>query len=194
MRDEVHRQIGLADSQHRGGVLLAALEAEPDDDKAREMLASWFNACDALKPWAKGLRDQFARVGFVTDDPDVPPPTMPVKVYRGAWDDDDPETALSWTTRREVAEAFCRGLVGMRAKIVFGIDRPDNTPTIYQGLCVYALGWITGRGEAEIVAGRHSVQMVQPIAQLLREGETPRGACLLPGLHAGDAIGARRET
>jgi len=167
---DADRRLTMCDSHFRGAQLLRELQDEPDDIVAADLLAEWWNMCDAFKPSAAGLREQLLRVGFVTDHPEVPPPALPVTVYRGAWDDDDPATALSWTLSREIAERFAHGLVGMRAKLIFGIDRPDNDPMIWQATCTEMLGWITGRGEQEVIVGK--ISDAAPIAQLLRRRTT----------------------
>lgn len=166
---DADKRLAMTDSHFRGPALLVELQNEPDDVLAADLLAEWWNMCDAFKPSAAGLREQLLRVGFVTDDSDVPPPDLPVTVYRGAWDDDDPATALSWTLSREIAENFAHGLVGMRAKLIYGIDRPDNDPVIWQATCTSMLGWITGRGEQEVIVGE--VSDVMPIAHLIRRRE-----------------------
>lgn len=166
---DADKTLAMTDSHYRGAQLLWQLQHEPDDIVAADLLAEWWNMCDAFKPQAAGLREQLLRVGFVTDDPEVPPPDLPVTVYRGAWDDDDPATALSWTLSREIAENFAHGLVGMRAKLIYGIDRPDNDPVIWQATCTSMLGWITGRGEQEVIVGE--VSDVTAIAKLIRRRE-----------------------
>lgn len=157
------REIVLADSQNRAAVLVRALQATPDSAGKRELLSSWFNNCDAIRDSLPNLRAEFEAAGEVTDsDWRV---DLPAVVYRGAYHDDDSANALSWTTRRETAEFFARALVGLRSRLVLGMYREDATPTIFQGVCTDAFGFLNGRGEHEIVASR--VIDVHPIAELV---------------------------
>ena len=63
-----------------------------------------------------------------------------------------------------LAERFCRGLIGPRARYVFGINRPMNVPTVWQAVCTRAMGYFTERGESEIIP--ESVTLVHAIAEL----------------------------
>lgn len=160
---EWNREIVLADSQNRAAVLVRALQATIDPAEKRELLSSWFNNCDAIGAHGPALREQFALAGTVVDsDWSV---DLPVVVYRGAYHDDDSANALSWTTRQTTAEFFARALVGLRSRLVLGMYREDATPTIFQGVCTDAFGFLNGRGEHEIVASR--VIDVHPIAELV---------------------------
>ena len=157
------REIVLADSQNRAAVLVRALEATPDAAGKAEMLASWFNICDAIGNNLGALREQFELADPVSDDEWRV--DLPVVVYRGAYHDDDSVNALSWTTERSTAEFFARALVGLRSRIVLGMYRDDATPTIFQAVCTDAYGFLNGRGEHEILAKR--VVDVHPIAELV---------------------------
>jgi len=162
--EEANRRLGFADSQHRAAVLVHELQRTPSKPSARKMLREWFNLCDALAPYVDDLREQFKRVGYVTDDPKTKL-TFPVTVYRGAWDDDEAERALSWTLDRSVAEKFCRMMTGLRWTLVFGISRPDHDPVVWQATCWDALGYFNDREEREVIPS--VLTDVQPIARLV---------------------------
>jgi hypothetical protein len=155
-------RLSLVGSEHRAGVLVDELRRTPSKPSARKMMREWFNICDALAPWRDELRGEFERIGFVTDTKE--PLELPVTVYRAAWEDDDVEHALSWTLDREIAERFCKGLVSPRAWFL-GIKRDDVDAYIYEGTCVEAFGYLTSRGEAEVIA--RTVENIRPIAQLV---------------------------
>jgi hypothetical protein len=167
MNDAVTEKLIRVGSEARAEVL-AREAAELPAKEAAELLADWFNVCDALAPARFDLRRQFERCEFVGDY--AAAPELPVTVYRAAWDDDDAATALSWTTDREVAERFCRGLTGLRAMFL-GIWRDDATPTIFEGLCTEAYGYLTSRDEHEVIA--KTVVGIRPIAELITEPGHP---------------------
>jgi hypothetical protein len=166
-RGDWNELLGLADSQNRAERLVEACRAVSDDE-ARHLLTEWFNICDALEPWRDELREQFERVGYVTDDPAIVL-DLPVKVYRGAWEDDDAWLALSWTKSRAIAERFARGLTGMRSRFVLGTYREGVTPYIFEADCTEAYGYLTGRDEHEVIA--KALVNVRPIAALVPAGE-----------------------
>jgi len=155
-------ELMMVPSERRAEVL-ARLCAESDVDEARELLAGHFNICDALAPWATELRAQFERVEFVTDEESTVP-ALPVIVYRAAWEDDNVDNALSWTTDLEFAKRFCKGLTGPRAKLILNTYRDDVDAVIFQGICVKAFGWLNSREESEIVADE--VVEIMPILRL----------------------------
>lgn len=159
---EIDRNIALCASETRAGVLVEMAQ-KATVPQARKLLREWFNACDALAPWRDELREQFVRVGFVTDTKKKL--TLPVTVYRAAWEDDDVARSLSWTTERAVAERFCRGLVSMRARFL-GIYRDDIDPVIWQATCHKALGYFTSRDESEVIPA--VLTGIEPIARLER--------------------------
>lgn len=148
--------IGFADSHNRAAVLVEALDHCASKTERTALLREWFNSCDAIGGQSGPLREHFQRAGFVTDiaadDTETPQLLLPTTVYRAQWGKDKPPvTALSWTLRREVAESFARYLTGPRAWYL-GIRREDDEPWIWQARCTEAFGWITGRGEAEVIA------------------------------------------
>jgi hypothetical protein len=126
------------------------------------MLAEWFNLCDALAPWRDDLREQFERVGFVTDTDDAL--VLPATVYRAAWEDDDVENALSWTLDLAIAELFCKGLTSPRAWFL-GIKRDDVEAYIWQATCLEAFGYLDSREEQEVIA--KTLTNITPIAKLV---------------------------
>lgn len=152
----------MADSQNRAPVLVAALNATRGKKARADLLRDWFNCCDALAPERHDLRRHFHEVGWVTDSDDVP--EFPATVYRAAWEDDDVDTALSWTTDRAVAERFAHGLGSIRAKFL-GIYRDDVTPYIWQATCESAYAYFNGREEHEVVP--EILTDVEPIAMLV---------------------------
>lgn len=160
-----NRVLAFADSENRAAALVEACRAA-DDEAARTMLAEWFNSCDALAPWADDLREQFDRVGYVTDDP-AQTLDLPCWVYRAAWEDDDPARALSWTTSREVADRFARYLTGPRAWYL-GMRRDDVEPWIWRARCHEARAYIVGRDEHEVIP--KTLTGIEPIARLTVEG------------------------
>lgn len=155
-------RLTMVPSERRAEVLVEAVRAS-SKRQGRELLRDWFYLCDALAPWRHELREQFERVGYVSDT--AARPTMPATVYRAAWEDDATEEALSWTLDRAVAERFCRYLTGIRAKLVLGIYRDDVDAMIFQGTALGALGYITGRQEAELIPTK--VVDIHPIAKLV---------------------------
>lgn len=157
----------LHDSQTRGPALVTALSQVPDKTGKTALLRDWFSSCDALAPVREQLRAHLEDTDFFTDESgDGNVPDFPVVVYRGAWDDDDAEHALSWTTDRAFAERFCRGLTGMRARLVLGIYREDATPTIFRAVCTEAYGFLNDRAEHEVIA--KTLRSVEPVSQLVR--------------------------
>ena len=154
----------LTGSEARAAVLVRALR-ESDDEAARELLAHWFNLLDAFGDHTADVREQFERLGFVTDDLDGTMPDLPVTVYRAQWGKDPvPEEALSWTARRDVAERFAHYLTGARAWFL-GIKREDDEPWVWQATAHEAYGWFTSRDEEEIVPKR--LTDLHPIAKLI---------------------------
>jgi hypothetical protein len=163
---EWEKIIGLVDSQERAHVLLRALRAVDDDERARTLLADWFNVVDAFGDTTEDFRAQFERLGFVTDDEDGKMPDLPVTVYRAQWGSDPvPERALSWTARRDVAERFARYLTGPRAQFVLGIYREDDEPWIWEATAHEAYGWFIDRDEEEIIPKR--LTGLRPISKLI---------------------------
>lgn len=158
--------LGFADSQNRAAVLVEALDHCTEADERTSLLAEWFNSCDALAPQREQLRAHLEQTTFFTDEEGAASvPNFPVTVYRGAWDDDETDLALSWTTDLTFAERFARGLVGARARLILGMYREEGTPTIYRGTCVEAYGYLNSRGEHEVIAKK--VRAVRPISQLV---------------------------
>jgi hypothetical protein len=162
---DVEQRLALVGSESRAAVLVEELRATPHKPSARKLLREWFNVCDALAPYRLDLREQFERVGYVTDSTDSL--VLPATVYRAAWPDDATDEALSWTLDRETAEMFARLLVSPRAWFL-GIKRDDCEPHIFQGLCTEAFGYITSRGESEVIA--KTVLDIEPIAILTSRG------------------------
>lgn len=161
-----NHELSMAGSENRAPVLVAALDAARTKKEKAELLREWFNLCDALAPQRHDLRRHFKAVGWVTDADEHP--DFPVTVYRAAWEDDDVETALSWTTSREKAEWFARYLTGPRAWFL-GIRRDDEdvVPYIWQATCESAFAYFNGRDEHEVVP--EILSDIEPIAMLLRE-------------------------
>jgi hypothetical protein len=161
-REQIDRLLGMAGSERRAEVLVRVL-AEVTPEEGNELLGYWFNMCDALAPWAAELRREFLRCGFVTDTEDKL--FLPVTVYRGAWEDDDTASALSWTTDLETAQKFCRIMVGPRGWFL-GLNRTDSTPTVFRGICVKALGYLNEREEHEVIADQvieiEAIQQLRP--------------------------------
>jgi hypothetical protein len=154
----------MADSQNRAPVLVAALDAARGKKAKADLLREWFNCCDALAHERHTLRIFFAQVGWVTDSDEVP--EFPVTVYRAGWEDDDVDTALSWTTDKEVAERFARGLSSMRAQFL-GIYREGVVPYIWQATCESAFAYFNSRDEKEVVP--EILSDVEPIAMLVKQ-------------------------
>lgn len=164
VKEAVGRLIRV-DSQNRAAVLLDVVR-QADEETGRDLLAHWFNNCDALAPWTDGLRAEFERVGFVTDaDEDDDPLELPATVYRGSWEDDDHDTALSWTLDQKVAKSFCLGLVSLRSRIILGMYREGVDAYVWQGTCTEAYGYLLGRSEHEVIA--KTVIDVFPIGKLV---------------------------
>jgi hypothetical protein len=152
--DAYDDRLSMVGSEGRAGVLLDVVRAaEPDVGNA--LLAYWFTICDALKPWAAGLREEFRRCGYVTDDKRRKQFKRTRQVYRGGWHDDAEETAISWTTSRETAEFFCRYLTGPRSWFL-GIRRDDSIPVVFTGTVEpdQCLARFNGREEKEVIVGR----------------------------------------
>lgn len=150
------RALMFADSQHRAGVLVAALQDTPDPAEKAKLLADNFNICDALLPWREELREEMEQSDFFIDgEPfEYTVPKFPRYVYRGAWEDDEAELALSWTTSKKRAEWFASYLTGMRAAFL-GIRRREGvSPVVFRARCHEAYGYLNGRGEQEVVAKR----------------------------------------
>ena len=165
MTDWEH-ELMMADSGTRAHALVAALQATPDPAEKAKLLGGWFNSCDALSPWRDELREEMELSDFFTDGDEHDPvkvPKFPRYVYRGAWEDDDAEVALSWTTKQKTAEWFARYLTSPRAMFL-GIYRDDVEPLVFRARCHEAYGFLNGRGEHEVVAKR--LTAVKPILAL----------------------------
>lgn len=160
--DAVTERLVRVGSEARAQVL-AQEAAKASPAQARKLLAEWFNLCDALEPWADQLRAQFERVGFVSDS-DTPAPKPPLVVYRAAWNDGDPVKALSWTGSLDRAKWFAKYLTGVRAQWL-GMKRTDGQVLVYRGLCTEMFGYLTSRGEEEVIA--KSVIDIEPILALV---------------------------
>ena len=161
-----NRALALCGSENRVPVLIEALQATADEEGKRKLLVEWLNLCEAYAPWREELREQMELAGFFTDDEEGAPPVVPVTVFRAAWEDDEAERALSWTTSRAVAEFFCRHHTSLRAMFL-GIYRDDVDIYIWRATCHEMYGWITGRGESEVVA--KTLTDVEPISVAVRE-------------------------
>ena len=161
-----NRALMMAGSESRTPVLVAALSATPGKEEKRKLLAHWLNMCEAQSPFREELREQLELAGFFSDDEEGAPPVVPVTVFRAAWEDDEAERALSWTTSRAVAEFFCRHHTSLRAMFL-GIYRDDVDIYIWRATCHEMYGWITGRGESEVIA--KTVTDVEAIASLERK-------------------------
>lgn len=164
MDDQSHR-LAMAGSETRAPVLVQVLRETPDPEAKRKLLADWLNVCEAYSPWREDLREQMELAGFFTDLEEGAPPEVPVTVYRAAWEDDEAERALSWTTERSVAEFFCRHHTSFRAMFL-GIYRDDVDIYIWQATCTEMHGYLTGRAESEVIA--KTLENVEPIAALPR--------------------------
>jgi len=156
-----HERLGLVGSEARARVLVDELRRTPSKPSARRLLREWFNLCDALEPWSDDLREQFERVGFVTDAKDRL--ELPATVWRAAWSDNDVARALSWTADVDTAERFARYLTSHRAWWL-GIKRDDAEPWIWKGECTEAYGYLTSRNEDEVIA--KTVVNIIPVAAL----------------------------
>ena len=161
-----NRELALVGSENRMPVLIAALQATAEEEGKRELLAEWINMCEAYAPWREPLREQMELAGFFTDDEDGASPLLPIIVYRAAREDDEAERALSWTTKRSVAEFFCRHHTSFRAMFL-GLYRADVDIYIWQATCHEMYGWIVGRGESEVLA--KTLTDVEQIAVAVRE-------------------------
>lgn len=159
--------LGLVGSEHRAAALVAALHATPTPAGKNELLREWFNACDAIGPYAEPLREEFLSAGFVTDADELP--KLPATVWRACWDDSDPEQGLSWTLDRAFAEKFARSLTSIRAQFL-GYYRTDARPVIWRARCPEALGYLNSRSEREIIPAR--LTHVRLVAILVPAGET----------------------
>jgi hypothetical protein len=162
------RKLALVGSERRAPLLVDILQTTESKVSKRQLLRDWFSSCDALAPWRHDLAEQFDIAGYVTDAKKSEQPALPVTVYRGAWEDDDVETALSWTTDLERAEWFARYLTSVRAMFL-GIHRTDVSPVVFQGTCTEAYGYLTGRGEHEVVA--KTVEDIEAISMLVAQKE-----------------------
>ncbi len=141
----------MAESQERAPILLETLQAV-DDERARTFMAEWFNSTEAFGDLAPAFREQFDRLGFVTDDDDGKMPDLPVTVYRAQWEKDpEPTEALAWSVRRDVAERFAHYITSVRARLILGIHREDDEPVIWQATAHEAYAWFVSRDEEEIV-------------------------------------------
>ena len=162
-----NRSLALVGSEDRAAVLVDALKTTPSKASRRKLARKWFNSCDAIGPYRHALREQFEGIGFFTDAAKADVPEFPVTVYRGAWSDDDVAWALSWTTDREKAEWFARYLTSPRAWFL-GIKRDEDgvLPTVFQGTCIEAFGYLTDRDEHEVIA--KTVVDIRPIAELVK--------------------------
>lgn len=162
--------LAMAGSETRGGVLVAALKATPDPIDKRQLLAEWFSVCESLRPYLDELREQARLAGYFTDSPDEPEITAPVVVYRGAWEDDDTERAISWTLKRETAEFFCRMISGPRGAFL-GMHRADAEPHVFRGLATEVLGYLNGREEHEVIVGAiRNVEAISALRTVKKEG------------------------
>lgn len=153
------RWLLAVDSVSRGGELVKILQARPDAEFKNKLLKRWFPDCEALKPWLNELREEFHKAGFVADTDEAL--QLPVRVYRAAWDGDDAQCALSWTTDLEVAKIIAAMCNSDRGRYL-GIHRDDVCMKIYTGICTEALGYLVARGESEVIAG--NVEDIETIA------------------------------
>lgn len=167
-------QLVMAGSEIRAPVLVRALQATPEPEGKRRLLSDWFNVCEAIAPCREELRAEMELAGFFSDDGGAPP-EVPVTIYRAAWEDDEAERALSWTTDRSVAERFCRGLVSLRAMFL-GIYRDDVEAYIWRATCTEMYGYLKGRDESEVIA--KTLEDVEPIAALHVERRPNASAAL----------------
>ena len=147
---DMERRLALVGSENRAEVLVELLQQTPSKKTARKLLRDWFNVCEALAPWTADFREQFERVGYVSDSEEKL--DFPITVYRAAYEDDDIDNALSWTTSRATAEFFARHHTSFRAQFL-GLYRDDVDMLIWQGTAHSALAYFTGRDEHEIVPG-----------------------------------------
>jgi hypothetical protein len=163
--DDNDRRLALVGSENRAQVLVDILDHTDDAGEARDLLAEWFNVCDALAPYRHDLRRHLERVhaaGLTIGGP----ADTPCVVFRGAWEDDDAASALSWTTSLDVAQRFARGLTGMRAQFL-GIRREGVNALVFRGVCLDAYGALDDREEQEVVA--RTVRSVEPIQKLVTQ-------------------------
>lgn len=161
----------MAGSERRAPVLVDVLRETESDDEARELLRDWFNMSEAISPWTAELREQFERVGYVTDDEDFEL-ELPVTVYRAAYEDDDVESALSWTTSLETAHFFARHHTSIRAAFL-GLYRDDVDMVIWRDTMHEAHAYFNGRGEHEVVPRR--ITDIEAIQKLARAEEVSEG-------------------
>jgi hypothetical protein len=172
MNDPHTEALCQAGSENRAAVLIACLDECTTIEAKRALLADWFNVCEANAPYRHELREHFAAAGWLTDEAGRDePPDFPCTVYRAAWEDDDVETALSWTTSKETAEFFARHLVSLRAQFL-GIYREDVDPWIWEATCESAFAYFNDRGEFEVVP--EILSDIRPIAVLQTEGNRKR--------------------
>lgn len=160
---EANHRLALVGSENRAAVLVDVLRSTPSKVSKRKLAAEWFNVCEAIAPWVEDLRDEFEGIGFITDAKKSEIPDLPVTVYRAAYADDDIENALSWTTSKETAEFFARHHTSLRARFL-GLYRDDAEMRIFEGTATEAYGYLTGRGEAEVIA--KTVEGIEAIAAL----------------------------
>lgn len=169
VNDDWNHALIMVGSEDRAPVLVEALQATPDPAGKQELLRDWFNSCEAIAPVREELRAELELSGFFTDaEDDRECPQPPFVVYRAAWEDDEAELALSWTTDHKVAERFCKGLVSLRAMFL-GIYREDVDAYVWRGVCHAMYGYLTGRGESEVIA--KTISGVHAISVLVREGK-----------------------
>jgi hypothetical protein len=97
--------------------------------------------------WAEAKAANGGR--YVADTTIVPLPVQPdgvVVIYRGQYNRHDPANGIAWSTDRRIAEKFAAtgGLRGASGKHVGRM----HTGRIHVD---HILGWLTGRGESEVV-------------------------------------------
>lgn len=164
--DDWSHALMMAGSESRGPVLVEALRATAEPEEKRKLLVDWLNVCEAYAPVRDDLRVQMELAGFFTDDKGGAPPVPPLTVYRGSWEDDEAELALSWTTNKDQAEFFARALFSFRAMFL-GTYREGVDAYIWKATCHEMYGYLSGRGEREVLAKR--LTDVEPVAALVRE-------------------------
>lgn len=116
-----------------------------------------------------GIVRMFMHAGFVTDRPECPQPSEPIRVYRGCteWR----LTGFSWTTQPETARWFAK-----RCALFGQMSDPDDDgePVIVATIVEpqYILGMVhKGRGEAEVIVNPFGIQTEELIT--LYDLETP---------------------
>lgn len=161
MRDTPDARLAIVGSENRAEVLVAECVAAKVPS-ARRLLRDWFPSSEALWPWRFELREQFERVGYVTDTKEEL--EFPLTIWRAAYADDDIDNALSWTTSRETADFFARHHTSIRAQFL-GLYRDDMPMLIWRATCDEALAYFTNRGESEVVPVE--VYDVEAVAELV---------------------------